>query len=415
MSHTVSDVIETRACHVCGAPLPDPVLDLGFQPLCDDLVAVGDTRVTPRYPIEISLCHVCLTAHQRFNLPKETLFPPHYHYRPRFTQDVLRAMADLVEANAQAFGSLREKLVCDVGCNDGSLLNFFRDAGARTCGIEPTDAALEAAAAGHAIVHDFLSTASAARLVADIGHPDVVTFTNVFAHIQDLAEAIAAVRVLIKPDTIVVIENHYLGSVLSGRQFDTFYHEHPRTYSLRSFEFIARALGGVILSATFPRRYGGNIRIAIGGFEGAPSSAQPPMPNRLPDESEFPADFARMQRFVQQWSSRTGGSLNDLAASGTRVSGKSFPARASILISLLGIDADTHHAIYERPGSLKIGHYVPGTRIPIESDDRWMSEGDRVDGLVLWGWHIAPEIVAYLRAHGYRGRIFSPLPVFTEL
>ena len=39
---------------------------------------------------------------------------------------------------------------------------------------------------------------------------------------------------------MLVIENHYLGAVLATNQFDTFYHEHPRTYSLTSFVHIAR-------------------------------------------------------------------------------------------------------------------------------------------------------------------------------
>ena len=42
--------------------------------------------------------------------------------------------------------------------------------------------------------------------------------------------------ILIGKNTLLVIENHYLGSIIQKRQFDTFYHEHPRTYSLMSFE-----------------------------------------------------------------------------------------------------------------------------------------------------------------------------------
>ena len=54
-----------------------------------------------------------------------------------------------------------------------------------------------------------------------------------------------------KPTTMVVIENHYLGAVLDKMQFDTFYHEHPRTYSLSSFRAIATTLGVSITSVEF--------------------------------------------------------------------------------------------------------------------------------------------------------------------
>ena len=62
---------------------------------------------------------------------------------------------------------------------------------------------------------------------------------------------------------MIVIENHYLGSVLEKNQFDTFYHEHPRTYSLQSFNYISKLLGLSITKVKFPKRYGGNIRIFL--------------------------------------------------------------------------------------------------------------------------------------------------------
>ena len=69
---------------------------------------------------------------------------------------------------------------------------------------------------------------------------------------------------MINEDTVLIIENHYLGSILKKNQFDTFYHEHPRTYSLKSFNFIAKKLNVNILKVQFPKRYGGNIRVILG-------------------------------------------------------------------------------------------------------------------------------------------------------
>ena len=46
---------------------------------------------------------------------------------------------------------------------------------------------------------------------------------------------------------------------------------------------------------------------------------------------------------------------------------KAFPGRAAILIRLLGYDKSDISAVYEKPNSLKIDHFVPGTRIPIKN------------------------------------------------
>ena len=63
----------------------------------------------------------------------------------------VRRVEALVEACARELGPLDAKKVLDIGCNDGSLLSFLRDRGARTFGIEPTDAADDAFALGHVI------------------------------------------------------------------------------------------------------------------------------------------------------------------------------------------------------------------------------------------------------------------------
>ena len=65
-------------------------------------------------------------------------------------QDVLRGMQDLVTTCVQNLGDLADKKVLDIGCNDGSLLGFFRQHGAITFGIEPTGAYADAQAAGPA-------------------------------------------------------------------------------------------------------------------------------------------------------------------------------------------------------------------------------------------------------------------------
>lgn len=404
-------------CEVCGHELPPPELDLGLQPLCDDLIPLGSSAESRKYPTQIATCPNCLTSHQLYRVAKEVLFPSTYHYRPRFTIDVLSGMKDLVSECEARFFPVAGKLVCDIGCNDGSLLSFFRDRQAITAGIEPTGACDDARANGHQAFNDYLSVALAETVVAKLGRPDVITFTNVFAHIDSLADAIASLKALVHERTLLVIENHYLGSIINGNQFDTFYHEHPRTYSFRSFELIARRLGGELLHVSFPRRYGGNIRVFIGNFGGiTPVVDRQALETQGPeDEKTFVVRLAGMQAFVQAWRRDTKAQLELICAGGSPLFGKSFPGRASILLNLLDIGADRQPMIFEKPGSPKIGHHAPGTRIEIASDELWLRGTLQPESLLIWAWHIADEVAAYLRAQGYRGRLYAPLPTFHQI
>lgn len=400
---------QITTCEVCGNERLDAVLDLGMHPMCDDLVHVGDTKVCREYPIEILFCRNCCTAHQRFQVPKRDLFPASYHYRSRFTADVLNGMADLVESCERRFGALADKKVLDIGCNDGSLLDFFRQKGATAIGIEPTGACLDAGKKGHFVFNDFLSSGVADAVIAAHGKPDFITFTNVFAHIENLREVLDSLRRLMASHTVVVIENHYLGAVLDGNQFDTFYHEHPRTYSYTSFVHMARSLGVRLLDVEFPSRYGGNIRVFLGNNADAASDGAVDREELNLREKRFFENFAALRENIERWRATKKQFLFELARRHGKLRAKAFPGRAAILVKLLGLDEEAISAVYEKPGSLKIGHYVPGTRIPIRSDEELFGLSDMTQPLLNLAWHIPREICSYMTEHGYSGPIIDIL------
>lgn len=393
------------SCEVCGSHELEKVLDLGYHAMCDDLVRIGEQRKTEKYPIQILFCSNCKTAHQQYQVPKNILFPRTYHYRAALTKDVLNGMGELVDSCESKFGNLAAKKVLDIGCNDGSLLSMFREKGAITYGIEPTDAAVEARAKHHSVIQDYFSKAVALRFVENNGRPDIITFTNVFAHIENLKDVLEALDVLMQNTAShLVVENHYLGSVLDRNQFDTFYHEHPRTYSYTSFKFIAKSLSAHIVGLEFPKRYGGNIRVFLSRASvsagGTVAEAEV-----LQRESLFSQGFSRMATNIETWRRRKKKELLGEIETHGRLRAKAFPGRAAIILELLKLTEEHIKAVYEQPLSPKVGCYLPGTRIPIMSD----KELDLSDSapIVNLAWHIQDEISSYLKKMGFRGRVLS--------
>ena len=257
-------------CQICGSKKIKSVLNLGHQPLADDLKDTRSNNVgTIFFPIIIGFCKECILLQNNYIVDDKSLYSKNYHYRPGITKDVVSNFGTMSQKLIKLYNLNSKHIVADIGCNDGSLLKQFRKLGIKkTIGIEPTDT-IRFAKPEIKTVQDFMNVSSSKKALKFYGKTDLITTTNVFAHTNNLKSFILGVKKLIKKDGIFVIENHYLGAILKKKQFDSFYHEHLRTYSLTSLIKLMKYYGFKIVNAYTTERYGGNIQahFTLGNFK----------------------------------------------------------------------------------------------------------------------------------------------------
>ena len=386
-------------CEVCDSKNIKKIIDLGDQPLCDDLIKIGSKKKSKKFETQIYFCLNCYTALHKTQIAPKILFPKNYHYRAKFTKDVLRGMKDLVNETINIVKKKKLR-VLDIGCNDGSLLNFFKIKGFKTYGIEPTNAFKEAQK-NHIIMNSYFNSSTAKSFLLKYGNPDIITFTNVFAHIKDLKSLLINLKILLKTKTILIIENHYLKSVIKNNQFDTFYHEHPRTYSLKSFIYVAKFLNLEIFKVQFPKRYGGNIRVYLGNKKKFKF-----LKKHLKEEQQVIKQIFTLKDKIKRWKKNKTLQLKKMNLKFGPLPAKAFPGRASILINLLGLTQKQISKVYEQNNSKKIGHYIPGTRIPIGNDNGLKKINYKVP-LINFSWHISSEIRRYLIKNKIKNKLID--------
>jgi hypothetical protein len=100
--------------------------------------------------------------------------------------------------------------------------------------------------------------------------------------------------------------------------------------------------------------------------------------------------------------------LLQLRSEGARIVGVGAPARSSMLLNYCKVDRDLVDYVVEPPGSLKIGLFTPGGRIPIVEEARMLEE--QPDYALMLSWHIAGELIPKLQERGFRGSFVVPLP-----
>ena len=67
------------------------------------------------------------------------------------------------------------------------------------------------------------------------------------------------------------------------------------------------------------------------------------------------------------------------------------------------------HCGYEKENSLKIDHFVPGTKIPIKSEKELFEKKEKHKYLLNLAWHIPDEINTYMKEKNFEGKIVNIL------
>jgi SAM-dependent methyltransferase len=400
-----------RSCQVCGSASLELVLDVGHQPLCDSLLTKAQLdEPETYYPLRLLRCPSCTLTQLDYVVDGSTVYHTHYPYRTGVTRELADYQLTMAQSLAGTYGLGPKSLVIDIGSNDGTLLGGFKAHGTRVLGVEPTDIAKIAQAAGIDTVQSFFNEEVARRLLADHGPADLMTASNVFAHMASLGEVVRGIRALLKDDGVFVLENHYLVDVLQKAQYDTIYHEHIRTYSLRSLVKLFSYYGMQVIRAERVSRYGGNIRAHVSKN---PSRAVDASVGELLAVEESlglgeEGIYETFRRRVAESRRR----LVDLAVTaankGQRFVGNSCPGRSNTLLHYCDINTSLMPYIAEQPASLKKGLYSPGKHIPVVDNSILFAE--QPDFVVLLAWHYAEPIAADLRRRGLKSKLIQPLP-----
>jgi hypothetical protein len=402
--------VPVECCQVCGhAPL-ETVLSLGYMPPVNQMVLIGEVpRQLPWFPTTLLHCHKCELVQLGLAVDPVIIFPPEYPYTSGTTKLLRDNFADLQRESAAMLALSGKDLVVDIGSNDGTLLSNFKNGGQRVLGIEPTDVGDIANQRGIPTIKRYFGLDTARQVRREHGPASVVTAANCFAHMEDVHAIVDGIVELLKPDGVFISESHYLIPLLDTLQYDTIYHEHLRYYSLSSLKYLLEMHDLEVFHARPIPSHGGSIRVYAARRGAHPVEAS--VRHMLAEEPRGQAMTKRLAAFrndVVLSKLKLLSMLGGLKEKGARIAGISAPSRASTLVNYVGLDEGLIDYVCEIQGSLKIGKYMPGTRIPVVDEARLFEE--QPDCALILSWHIADELARKLKAKGFRGKLITPLP-----
>lgn len=396
-------------CQNCGNKNLYSIIFLGYLPPVNKLLKIGTIpNEQSSYPAQMLFCENCKLVQLGLVVDPKILFPKEYPYTSGTTKVLRENFTDLSKEAAKLLSLKKKDLIIDIGSNDGTLLSNFKPI-CNVLGITPEDIGKIAEKNGIPTIQAYFTKKIASKILKKYRKAKVVTAANVLAHMEQIHEVLDGIISLLSQNGVFISESHYLLPLLKKFQYDTIYHEHMRYYSLISLKNLLESHGLEIFHTKEIPSHGGSIRVyaARKGTRKILSTVN----RQLTKEKSTVSEKKSFESFRNKTSLSKMALLKvlyNLKKRNKKVYGISAPSRASTLINYVGLDNDIIDCVLEIKGSHKIGHYVPGTIIPILEEEKLIK--DQPDYAMILSWHIAKELMPKLKKKGFKGKFIIPLP-----
>ena len=400
-------------CRFCAQQLKTTFVDLGMSPPCQTHVSPEQLHEAEAfYPLHAYVCDHCYLVQLQEFVSPQNIFSEYAYFSSYSTSWVEHARRYVDMAIAR-FGLGSGSKVMEIASNDGYLLQHFVAASVPVLGIEPAaNVAKVAVDKGIPTTVRFFGRETAAAIAAEHGRPNLLLGNNVLAHVPDLNDFVAGMKILLAPGGAITMEFPHLERLMAENQFDTIYHEHFSYFSFVSVEKIFAHHGLTMFDVEELPTHGGSLRIYARHAE---NEALPVGPRvHALRQRELNDGFLTLERYrgfgeqVKATKRKLLQFLIEARAAGKKVVGYGAPGKGNTLLNYCGIRTDfLDFTVDANP--YKQGKYTPGTRIPILAPVAIREA--RPDYVLILPWNLKDEIsaaAAYVREWG--GRFVVPIP-----
>ena len=398
-------------CQVCSSKKLQKVIQMGSTGLCDSLLKKNQLKKEKSYPLNLYRCKDCQLLQLDYAVNNKEVFHLNYPYKSGITKPLTKLLHSTSKYLKDNFKFSKNPLAIDVGSNDGTLLQGFKKRKFKVLGIEPTNIAKLANKNGIKTLQTFFDAKSAKRISKKFKKAEVITGTNIFAHVNKLNSFMEGVKVLLdKKNGLFVTESHYAVNIIDELQYDSIYHEHLRFYLLKPLDVLMKMYGFKIIDAIRIPNYGGSIRvIASLNPDIKPSQNVKKIFNLEKSKGFYSSKkYKKFSNDIVKSKKKLIKLLSNLKKKKKRIVGIGCPGRCITLLAYCNINNKFLDYIAEQSSSLKLNLFTPNTHLQV-LDEKYFFE-DQPEYALILSWHYGKNVMKNLRNKGYKGKFILPLP-----
>ncbi len=400
-------------CRVCGSYNIKQSLKLTPTPPGNNFLSEENLN-TPEetFPLELYFCEDCNHIQLGHVVEPEFLFQNNYSYVSATSKGFVKHLETYSDIITKRINLSEKSFIIDIGSNDGTCLNFFKQKNMQVLGIDPAEEVSQIANNnGIETLNEFFNKGIAESIRSEYGQADLITSHNACAHIDDLRGVIDGVDILMNDASIFVMEVGYFLDVFQNKWFDTIYHEHVDFHTVAPLKGLFKSYGMEIFDVERIEPQGGSIRVMVQRENG-----QFPIEDNVDKLIELEAKFGlnkiktfkNFENEINTIKFKFTNLVKDLKDSGKSIAAFGAPTKATTLCYHFDIDSeDIEFIVDDNP--LKQGLYSPGKHIPVLDSSSIYER--KPDVLIILAWNFAEDIMKKHKRYGDNiGKFLLPMP-----
>jgi 2-polyprenyl-3-methyl-5-hydroxy-6-metoxy-1,4-benzoquinol methylase len=406
-----------KTCRICGSTALTKVIDLGEQYLQGSFVkpdkGFPSTRKIPTVLLRCdptkdeSACGLLQMAH---SVPPSILYSA-YWYRSGTNQTMRDHLKGIAEEAADIVDK-KNALVLDIGCNDGTLLNYFPGKFIKF-GVDPSDVA-QHVTGDMKIIQDIFPSEELKKETKGETF-DIMTSIAMFYDIENPVAFVKNIKNSLSEEGLWIFEMSYMPSMLKMNSYDTICHEHLEYYSLAVLENILKRADMKMIKVVLSDINGGSIRCYAthtSNFKFKKHEFTQSLEILRQQEFDMELDtdkpYRNFQERINVHKEELTSLLRKLKKEGNKIHIYGASTKGNTIMQWCGIDKFIIDYAAERNPE-KYGARTLGTDIPIISEAE--SRAMKPDYYLVLPWHFKKEFLERERAILESGiRMIFPLP-----
>lgn len=368
-------------------------MSFGRMPIANGFLSPEQFATEYFFELKVGFCQNCTVVQLAELVDREKMFHENY---PFFSSTSVR-MAQHFEEFAKHVQSdylqSTDPFVVEIGSNDGIMLRHFAREEISHLGIEPcSNVAQVAIDRGVRTVCKFFDEELAKEIVKDYGKADAFLGANVMCHIPYLHSVVAGIKILLKPDGIVMLEDPYLGDVIKKTSYDQIYDEHVFLFLVSSVSYLFEQHGMEVVDIEPQHTHGGSMRYVIAhkGVRTVSKNVFAQLEKEKVMGLHNPQTYDIFRKNCEHSRDELMALLVNFRNQGERVAGYAATSKSTTVINYCGITTDMIEFISDTT-PIKQGKFSPGMHIPVRPYDEFLA--DNPDYALLFAWNHAEEIV----------------------